>query len=188
MNNIYLITMRASTRKQFFVSDLDLVPNPFYLAAIKRPGIPGEKRNNKPKKKKLSSLPNQKEIDTLSIQNFIQPCQSSAIYQYAPSSPFRFNLQTMTVNQLGRDAAVPQLTVKSTVNEPPYASRPSSPRSRSPSRWNTERLPQRVLTDITSAACASTLVAPLITMIDRYVQYCIIPLSFFETFTNQCFS
>ena len=33
--------------------------------------------------------------------------------------------------------------------------------------WNTKNLPWRVTSDITAAACASGLVAPLITIIDR---------------------
>ena len=35
------------------------------------------------------------------------------------------------------------------------------------SKWNTKNLPWRLTSDITAAACASGLVAPLITIIDR---------------------
>lgn len=35
------------------------------------------------------------------------------------------------------------------------------------SRWNTNHLPWRVTSDFTAAACASGLVSPLITIIDR---------------------
>ncbi|KAK3176875.1 hypothetical protein OEA41_008201 [Lepraria neglecta] len=36
-------------------------------------------------------------------------------------------------------------------------------------KWNTRDLPWRVATDVTAAACASSLVAPLITIIDRAI-------------------
>lgn len=73
----------------------------------------------------------------------------------------------MTVDPLRPDPAPPPLTLNSAGNGPHFASR-SPPLPRTPSKWNTDGLPQRVLTDITAAACASTLVAPLITIIDRY--------------------
>ena len=34
-------------------------------------------------------------------------------------------------------------------------------------KWNTKDLPWRIVTDVTAAACASALVSPLITIIDR---------------------
>lgn len=48
---------------------------------------------------------------------------------------------------------------------------PSEPEpglSVSPQKRNTEELPWRITSDVTAAACASGLVAPLITIIDRY--------------------
>lgn len=35
------------------------------------------------------------------------------------------------------------------------------------SKWNTKNIPSRIASDITAAACASGLVSPLITIIDR---------------------
>lgn len=48
---------------------------------------------------------------------------------------------------------------------------PSEPRpglSLSPPKRNTKELPWRITSDVTAAACASGLVSPLITIIDRY--------------------
>ncbi len=73
----------------------------------------------------------------------------------------------MTEEPLHPDPAAPSVTLDAAAESPPFSSRPS-PLPRTPSKWNTEHLPQRILADIAAAACASTLVAPLITIIDRY--------------------
>lgn len=48
-------------------------------------------------------------------------------------------------------------------------------------KWNIKDLPWRITTDIMSAACASGLVAPLITIIDRYFPH--LPYSIYATVT-----
>lgn len=47
-------------------------------------------------------------------------------------------------------------------------SKPSPVIPLNPQQWSTANLPWRITSDITAAACASGLVAPLITIIDRY--------------------
>jgi hypothetical protein len=111
---------------------------------------------------------------------FVSPFSSSS--PPASSEPWNGALHTHTsalqvmtrnINRNGLEEAIrdqnqfhapPNVIVSRT---PP---KPSSIIPLKEHKWNTKDLPWRVTADVTAAACASGLVAPLITMIDRYVR------------------
>lgn len=77
------------------------------------------------------------------------------------------------------DDAVAQLEMESKTSIPvpePQLSKRDTASPKTESRWNTRNLALRLAADIASAASAAALVAPLISIIDKYAFLCSPPL------------
>lgn len=82
-------------------------------------------------------------------------------------------LSRMTANETLSPACTPPTPapLPSTMSRPGPEQQARPPATQPRPRWNTEQLGLRIGADALSAACAGILVAPIVTMIDRYFPY-----------------